>query len=115
MTIQEMFNKAYLGLASQGFQRCISEDGRCVYSSNDATMHCAWGWVDPSLGPEVTGSVKSLRDNSMMGVAATLSESDLIFALELQNAHDSAADSKYMRTRLGVVARNYNLTIPEVP
>lgn len=132
ITKQEIFDRAYLGLASQGFQRCtVSAKGvelYCAYSSGDG-RHCAWGWVDTTLGPEVEGAVS----NDIPGLAMmlrALGRGDIIrFGQELQNAHDRPAGFDYdalsgcrpmsvaeaVRGSLEAVARNHGLTVPELP
>lgn len=116
-TRQEMFNLAYLGLKSQDWQRCESGGG-CVYDDGKG-HHCAWGWVDPELwiayagGPvTVNGKVVTLHAK-VVGLAARLTEQDLIFAQLLQDAHDEAYDSIHMKRNFVRLAVNYSLTIPE--
>lgn len=116
MTIQEMFDKAYIGLASQGFEKCKLEKIKdnfspCAYSDGKGN-HCAWGWIDLSLGPEAFGVINLWRHN--IGVAGTLDQKQLGFAVDLQGAHDTAADSKDMKKLLNDVAKRYNLSIPNV-
>lgn len=112
MTIQEMFDKAVRGLASQGWNRCLSNGdyGTCCYS-NQANMRCAWGWVDLELGIEHVGTVYDLANNG--GIAATLSREELQFARQLQIAHDGAFEPRNMLHDMRVLARDYGLKWPE--
>lgn len=113
MTIQEMFDKAYIGLASQGFEQCYDElEDACVYSDGKGN-HCAWGWVDPSIGETQSGNVEELNRHQI-GIAGTLNEEQLNFAGDLQGAHDIADDSQDMKKLLNDVAKRYNLSIPNV-
>lgn len=116
LTKQEMFNKAYLGLASQGFERCgeyragDSSGLRrfvCEYSNREGTRHCAWGWVDTSIPYGTLGRVTHLA-----GIALTLSNADLTFATRLQLQHDVAASPNDMKNRLHTLASDYGLTVP---
>jgi hypothetical protein len=124
LTRQEMFNRAYLGLKSQEFKRCLDVmTGSCVYAGqihlNDGTIfkgHCAWGWVDPSVSAHHTGSVEMLR-RRQVGLAANLvgtgQDSDIQFAMQLQQAHDSAITAQDMKALLTNFAQYYDLTIPD--
>jgi hypothetical protein len=94
ITKQEMFNRAVLGLASQGWKQCIvlgtTTAWTCSYS-DDKGKRCAWGWVDPTID-FFEGDVRKLREECK-GIAADLNDSDLEFALALQKVHDNAVDS----------------------
>lgn len=113
--IQEMFNKAYLGLKSQGFERCMEDNSlfACSYSNNG--KHCAWGWVDTSIDDEMArlnrGTVASLIEDGI-GLASELTPYEAEFAYKLQCAHDQGTSPDEMITRLAKVAYTYSLTIP---
>ena len=124
LTRQEMFNRAYKGLASQNWEKCleINPVGRrplCVYDDG-AGKHCAWGWVDKSLGPEVRMTVEDLVVGKI-GLAAELATDDVPFAKELQRAHDRYdpknvfvnMPNQPMKKRFEDFAARWNLTIPE--
>lgn len=115
LTRQEMFDRAFIGLRSQGFQRCVDDTATCVYHGRNGT-HCAWGWVDPDGTPHGNsgGGVLTLRV-AHRGLAARLSEDDLEFAVDLQSVHDSgwARSTVQMEPRLRDFASKYNLTVPE--
>lgn len=110
MTNQEMFDEAYMGLYSQGFKKCLSNNQICVYSDGKGN-HCAWGWVDQSLGPDVKGYVLSLH-HSNIGVAGTLDEKQFDFVKDLQRAHDGSTSKQNMKKLLNDVAKKYNLLVP---
>lgn len=122
---QEMFNRAWEGLKSQGFERCHSDNepelrGRtdipgCLYD-NGKGHHCAWGWVDPEAtrvidGRYQTGTVGALASMGV-GLAAHLNEGDLSFAADLQGAHDGTGTPERMQEALRRVATKYALVVP---
>ena len=110
MTNQEMFDKAWNGLKSQRFKRCIGDGGQCVYNDGNG-RHCAWGWVDESLGDE-NCYVEDLARNGI-GIAGTLSASQLDFVVRLQICHDNAYDEFDMQNRLRNLAKEFYLIVPE--
>lgn len=115
LTKQEMFDRAVRGLASQGWERAVDEEGRCQYQ--DATgKRCAWGWVDRSLDETTPfGSVLSLR-RSKIGLAAELDDEHEDFAGFLQTAHDIDRPVSRRITAFVDLAEKYNLTWPsDVP
>lgn len=111
LTKQEMFDRAYRGLASQGWRRSTGSSG-CVYLTADG-RRCAWGWVDTSLESDAYGSVGRLRRHGI-GIAASLDDSMLEFAERLQIRHDNA-DDDHLRMRLEEFAAEHSLSIPELP
>lgn len=114
LTRQEMFDRAYLGLAGQGFAQA-KIDGGCVYLAPDGTR-CAWGHVDTSLTSHYQCGVTWLREDCI-GIAGNLTADDLKFAVALQNAHDDkrSADPATMQTFLHTLATDYGLTVPAIP
>jgi hypothetical protein len=111
LTKQEMFDRAYRGLASQGWRRAVSDRG-CSYATDDG-RRCAWGWVDMSLGASVTGPVSLLRAKKI-GLAADLDDGAFEFADDLQACHDSTDDQSLER-EFAFFAVRHNLTIPVLP
>lgn len=88
MTRQEMFNKAYLGLKSQGFKPCVDARGHSTYDDGNG-RHCAWGWVDEESWGE-QGPVLSLKTklvNAARDSWEFLSK-DCLFISGLQSCHD---------------------------
>ena len=111
MTKQEMFNRAVRGLRSQGWEQAYSnERGSCVYETEDG-KRCAYGWIDPSLGRETIGSVQTLCYRKI-GLAAELDRIAILFAEELQMAHDTSKNSEHMRTKFVMLAEIHGLTWP---
>lgn len=107
---QEMFDRAWRGLKSQGFQKCMkANQASCAYRTGET--RCAWGWVDTDLTDE-NRSVADLH-NDGIGLAAKLQDIDLKFAQGLQVVHDNSStifDS--MERNLIGFADRYNLTVP---
>lgn len=114
-TRQEMFDRAWRGLKSQGWRQAIEvrDDGWtvCKYLTDDG-LRCAWGWVDTDINPALTGTVGLLRRGGH-GLAARLSDEDALFADDLQCAHDVAEDSGKIRSNLARLADRYGLSIPD--
>lgn len=122
MDKQEMFNRAWNGLKSQGFEQSMriykgvaygGEPGglRCAYAGDNG-MRCAWGWVDLSLDEKITGGVFTLH-RKQIGLAADLSSQDLEFASNLQAIHDESLIPSTMEKSLRDLASQHGLTIPE--
>lgn len=118
LTRQEMFNKAYRGLASQNWAKCeirikAGPDTWCIYTDENG-RHCAWGWVDPSL-PVNRYAGMTVRDLRVqqIGVAADIDVRDLMFTENLQVAHDSASGPDDMRRKMELLAEQYYLDIPQ--
>lgn len=140
-TKQEMFNRAYLGLKSQGFRQARCErTGACEYYmlDGDQVLRCAWGWVDPEGTTRAdvlddgkvrgrTGDIWTLTASSESspgrGLAYTLYSLEdaelgsalLNFGRELQVAHDGrswAMTPEEIERRILDVAAAHNLTIP---
>lgn len=109
LTMQEMFNRAVIGLRSQGFEKC-GDDSGCMYSDGEG-KRCAWGWVDTSLGQDVVGGVDCLRSGGV-GLASTLSADEMTFARALQDAHDTSRDC-FMEEDLRGLGSRFGLTFPE--
>lgn len=136
LTKQEMFDKAVIGLRSQGFAQCINDAGACRYVGNyqaERVMHCAYGWVDPNQGNNA-GSVWDLMHGNATNaygetrdigpVALEIRLLDSVFAKtdiytflgELQAAHDTVTGddaAEQMVANLKCVAKQFNLTWPE--
>ncbi len=95
-----MFDRAVVGLRSQGFQRC-QVNGESVYGDG-CGKHCAWGWVDPSTASDPKFAryyVNGLMADGV-GVAGTLDLDGVNFAKQLQWCHDDSATPSTMERRL---------------
>lgn len=111
-TYQEMFDRAYRGLAAQGFHQAATMIGSCVYYDPMTGRRCAWGHVDP-VGTQNVGSVTLRALHQLgLGLARELNEREILFAQDLQAAHDLARGGPGdMRRRLADVASKYGLTV----
>lgn len=116
MTKQEIFNKAYLGLKSQGFKRSGTVDQPCMYNGPNNT-HCAIGWVIPNL-PE-SHSIKKIAINfpeKLLGIVA-VNNFELLqilpFLRRLQTAHDEGFTPTEMQRDMLHIAKDFNLEVPE--
>ena len=110
MTNQEIFNKAYIGLASQGFEQSTDEDGTCLYRSTDGKK-CAIGWCisDKDYDPSMEG-----KPSDFLPIALFGEEVDHNFLNGLQVTHDENCDPEEMRKALDYLAHIHNLTVPNL-
>ncbi len=118
MNRQEFFNKAYLGLASQGFVRSTTGGAfapGCQYrlETQDGVLKCAIGHCIPDelYTPEMEATTLRMVLEAM-GIRG---DDDYVFARDLQSAHDTARSPKSMEYSLQRIARKHNLTVPELP
>jgi hypothetical protein len=125
MTKQEMFDRAWKGLKSQGFKRCMKpESGRaCVYADGKGN-HCAWGWVDPEgtvdkNGVPFNGGIAEIRHRSGTLAAEMFGDEDMnnpsalyAFAEQLQRCHDLSKNEKDMESTPRVFAMLWCIRIP---
>ena len=110
---QETFNRAYRGLAAQGFEKSVDMSGECAYRSSCGTKKCAAGHLIPDedyseamerigvWASEVWAPLK--RDGHAL---------DLV--TDLQSAHDESTSPLNMQYRLAIVANAHGLTIPKI-
>ncbi len=128
MTLQEIFDKAYLGLASQNFKRSRIDSSEvfpgdtvfagCRYRGPDG-LKCAVGHLisDECYLASFEGRnaddlaiVQALRGSGAFSDA--MFESG--FLTELQSAHDRGCTAGEMRTLLDTFAQRHGLTIPPI-
>lgn len=121
MTKQEMFDKVYIGLLNQKFERSMKNDGKmssCAYRG-DGGMKCAAGHLIPdeeykSDMDYFSSTIMQLRSEGLLPRCfQSLSEDDLLFVQELQIAHDSSYTPSAMKYAIEEVAAKHNLTIPK--
>ena len=130
-TFQELFNTAYRGLASQGFNRSIShrvtetggEADTCAYRG-DAGRRCAVGWLMPDehYNAAFEGSgirlaeqgshYEQLLERILDAIDAPHTEESVHFLASLQGCHDSARNAEDCKAALIEFANAYNLTLP---
>jgi len=115
---QEIFNKAYIGLAKQGWVRA-QYAGACQYRTREG-LACAIGQCipddkyDPKIEP--MSPFKALLFAGVIEKAiddADLYE-DCLFLNALQDAHDQNRLTP-LKENMEKFAREKNLTIPEIP
>jgi len=123
MNKQEIFDKVYLGLKSQGFKRSIRVDDNnddivCMYRSPQG-YKCAAGWLIPDdlydeclEGCSVLGGhVRQVFEQ--LGV----SRLDLPFIQQLQRIHDFnfnlTARDMVNQDKLEEIAVHHGLTVPQ--
>lgn len=110
MNRQEIFDKAWNGLKAQGFRRSADEHGSCLYRGPNG-LKCAIGHCisDEAFNHRWEGS----RDEPFKaaGVGGWGSQK-YEWAIELQNAHDTASDPSDMEGGLRRFAKKHKLTIP---
>lgn len=121
MTPQEIFNKAVAGLASQKFQRSVSDNGRCLYRGPNG-LKCAIGHV--VTDEQIAEVVKQIRvynkdcNENAEGFngrvfSKTLSASEH-FLDNLQSAHDISHNPVGMIHSLRWFAKENELELPEI-
>lgn len=124
MNYQEMFNKAYIGLASRGFERSMINGiiGRCLYRGFNGKK-CAIGHCIPDelYDPEMD---KPASNTFLADILRSIgfiypNQSDhggyrkrLDFAIALQSCHDKSKTPDAMKRRLHELATEHSLTIP---
>ena len=123
ITIQELFNKMWAGLESQGGQKAI-QDLACEYLTRDgkkcAVGHCL---TDPgsapyggvchvlSLSPAIRRDLGFPESREVYDPADS-SDARLRFLRAAQCAHDNACDPEDMRDRLRRVGEMHGCTVP---
>jgi hypothetical protein len=113
MNQQEMFTRAYLGVLGQG-GLARTPDGKCMYTTPDG-RHCGVGHLLTAEQQQAVLRRDWLNVDSVSGLirAGILSEGfNRRFALELQEAHDDAADLDEFRENMFRLAGDCDLTIP---
>ena len=117
--LQEVFDTAVVGLASQGFQRSMDEyDRGCLYRGVDE-RRCAIGWLIPD---EVyTAAMENIRVSDLMkfypdsGIKELFDFSQVSYDQlnSLQRTHDGAWGPKSVMDNLREFAQEYDLVLPD--
>lgn len=124
--LQEIFNKVYLGAASQSFERslAIPEDisispGFCMYRSQNG-LKCNAGHL--ILDTHYDSRMEGKSFISLMGsrewktcTGMTLTGEALELVQLLQRAHDRSKSPEEHKERLLRVRDDYGFTTPETP
>lgn len=124
-SLQEMFDKAVKGLASQGFQK--SSNGElCLYRAPatygalpaDTDMRCAVGYLMSEEQLEIVerstdrrSGVMGLRYVGFLCNDPTLFGSPYYFLSRLQKAHDNSNSPNTMVWALSEVAKDFKLDV----
>jgi hypothetical protein len=120
MSKQKLFNKAYLGLKSQGFQLSSDKDG-CMYRSESGNR-CSIGWCISDKKYS-----RSFEGNDVFGIpfAELFPRISEVFLMCLQECHDNVASdltmkriqstevSQKIERNLIDFANSFGLTVPE--
>ena len=117
LTKQEMFDRAYRGLAKQRWRQCLSESDseECRYNGPSG-MHCAWGHVDTRIPSSREGVGVYRLARLKVGLAAQLLTDDdlMAFAEQIQYAHDGNPEPRVMREEFKGLAKEHGLKIPRL-
>lgn len=113
LTDQEVFDKVYLGLHSQGFRRSINEHNMCRYRG-DYGRKCAAGWIIPDNLYSDKMESEGVAGLHVFRVVYSLVE-NVEFLRLLQMVHDSYNQPDKMKAELEALAKRRGLAIPEVP
>ena len=110
-TLQDIFNRAYFGLASQGFAlSSFSGGGPCLYRGPNG-LKCAIGHCIPDdrYNPKIEGLCVTLDVLDLLDLSDYVDVEDL---QDLQWCHDEAKGAEAMKLNLYDFASDHDLTIP---
>lgn len=118
MNTQEVFDKAYLGLKSQGFRKSANHNNKCFYRG-PAGLKCAIGHCIPDKAYCVDWDSKN--GTLASDIQAELKEMDYDLFSEvsgdfldnLQAVHDNSNSPEDMKRRLQDFAKTCGLTVPK--
>ena len=107
---QDTFDRVYLGLKAQDFQRATNNVGSCVFQ-NSNNLRCAIGHLPPdNLLP------KNATISSLLDLDYNFHDfHDYSLVLDLMKAHDQGTTPFLMQNMLEVVAHKFKLEIPNDP
>lgn len=108
LTFQQIFDLAYMGLASQGWKKA-TEDGKtqCLHTTTNG-MHCAIGWIAPDC---FDSNFPARNDKAVFEIAGA-NPNRLNIIDDLQKAHDHSSSARDMKRKMHEVAEKYKLLIP---
>lgn len=109
-SLQEIFNIAYLGLASQGFEKSVGLTSSCAYRGKD-NHKCAIGYClsDEDYNEEMEGRT-ALSDIVYYALKTNVNPDTLV---EMQRCHDFSNDPTNRKEEFVSFAKHYRLTIPK--
>lgn len=112
---QEIFNRAWNGLKSQGWKKA-RRGVVSVYYTHDG-LRCAWGWADPEATQKMSLNFNCLPISTLrffkVGLAAKLTPDQYAFAEDLQKTHDRAMNGDELQRFMRRLASDYGLEVPE--
>lgn len=120
--MQQKFNQMCAGLASQGFQKCMTVSGSCVFRGPNG-FRCAVGHAFECdlTAEENRNSLSCLPREAKLQLGTLIADEEgrlplvaINFYWRMQDAHDNATDAEDMKRRLREVAQSCKLEIPEV-
>ena len=116
---QDAFTRAYLGLASQGFERSLSNVTLACRYRGPNGLKCAIGWLMPDDKYDANMEGRSAHSHPVVSAVwpedSNAAAYDMNFLHGLQRCHDGAYTPEHMKQSLASLAKLYNLTVPEVP
>lgn len=111
---QELFNKIYLGLKSQNFEKSAiyeNDNLRCLYRGPNG-LKCAVGFL--VTDEKYNESIEHMSPCDLIAKKIVeLSDIHIIFLREMQSIHDNACDPEDMRLELESYAKDLGLVIPK--
>lgn len=122
--LQRIFNRAYLGLKSQGFRKSLDEPWKetdsCAYRGQNG-LRCAIGHCipDEKYTPKIEGKAAHLTfyyldDDLLSGINEIEFVDHIAHPMDdLQEAHDESSSPEDMKLLLERFAGNHGLSIPK--
>ncbi len=114
---QEMFNAAFIGLASQGFERSVDDTGQCLYRGPNKKK-CAIGWCLTDEEVESIDIYDDAHDVVWEFWTGDRSGDEFysfnMFAHELQEVHDTSEIPDVMEEKLISFATTRHLNVPSI-
>jgi len=107
---QELFNKAWLGMKSQGWQKSAS-GGTCWYRSPDG-KRCAVGWLIPDDKYEQWFEGHGVISEITEAIGCSATDDSRYWLERLQSLHDDEFSQSSREVRFRLFARDEDLTIP---
>lgn len=115
---QRLFDNAWNGLKSQGFERSVNDMETCVYRGVGGRK-CALGWSisDDKYTPDMDSrdvENASARTDAVLAACGVSTDFDMCtFTAKLQRCHDNAYFHDEMKYRLRNFADRNGLVVPE--
>ena len=111
-TLQEIFNKGYLGLAKQGFKKSYHAQNGCQYRGPKG-LQC---FIGQCMSDEEVFKYEKLNESvETLDLSNIVSEHHYFQLSKFRNIHDTALGELDMQIKLEQAARQFGLTIPTIP